>query len=278
MKLFKNLLRTPSFVLGFGLFFSTLLLALLGPLLVHVDVNTRVGLAFTPPSSAHWLGTDHLGVDMVSLLIAGLRSSLYVGFIAGTVATTVGTLIGLYGGYKGGLIDDVLTVGTNLFLVIPSLIVLILLSSSIENGRSLTLIALIIGCTTWTWSARAVRAQSSSLRGRDHVALARINGYGTMGIVLLHIMPYLLSYIFMVFILQTATGILSEASISMLGLGPYDSISLGKILNEAIHNEALSDGAWWAFAPAVVLITVIVFALYIINTSLEGVFNPRLRK
>jgi peptide/nickel transport system permease protein len=165
-----------------------------------------------------------------------------------------------------------------LFLVIPSLIVLILLSSSIENGRSLTLIALIIGCTTWTWSARAVRAQASSLRGRDHVALARINGYGTMGIVLLHIMPYLLSYIFMVFILQTATGILSEASISMLGLGPYDSISLGKILNEAIHNEALSDGAWWAFAPAVVLITVIVFALYIINTSLEGVFNPRLRK
>ena len=278
MKLLKNLLKTPSFLLGFGLFFGTLLFALLGPLFVHVDVNARVGLAFMPPSSAHWLGTDHLGVDMVSLLIAGLRASLYVGFIAGTVATFVGTLIGLYGGYKGGLIDDILTVGTNLFLVIPSLIVLILLSSSIENGRSLTLIALIIGCTTWTWSARAVRAQASSLRGRDHVALARINGYGTMGIVLLHIMPYLLSYIFMVFILQTATGILSEASISMLGLGPYDSISLGKILNEAIQAEALSDGAWWAFVPPVVLITVIVFALYIINTSLEGVFNPRLRK
>ena len=278
MKLLKNLLKNPSFVLGAGLFLATLVLALLGPLFMHVDVNTRVGLAFAPPSREHWLGTDHLGVDMVSMLIAGLRSSLYVGFLAGTVATFVGTLIGLYGGYKGGLIDDILTVGTNLFLVIPSLIVLILLSSSIENGRSLTLIALIIGCTTWTWSARAVRAQASSLRGRDHVALARINGYGTMGIVLLHIMPYLLSYIFMVFILQTATGILSEASISMLGLGPYDSISLGKILNEAIHNEALSDGAWWAFAPASVLITVIVFALYIINTSLEGVFNPRLRK
>ena len=278
MKLLKNLLKSPSFVIGMGLFLATLMLALLGPLFMHVDVNTRVGLAYMAPSSAHWLGTDHMGVDMISLLIAGLRSSLYVGFLAGTVATLVGTLIGLYGGYKGGLIDDILTVGTNLFLVIPSLIVLILLSSSIENGRSLTLIALIIGCTTWTWSARAVRAQSSSLRGRDHVALARINGYGTFGIVLLHIMPYLLSYIFMVFILQMATGILSEASISMLGLGPYDSISLGKILNEAKTNEALTDGAWWAFAPAMVLITVIVFALYIINTSLEGVFNPRLRK
>src|ERR1700760_59091 len=104
MKLLKNLLKSPSFVLGMGLFLATLLLALLGPLLTHVDVNTRVGLAYMKPSSEHWLGTDHMGVDMISLLIAGLRSSLYVGFLAGTVATIVGTLIGLYGGYKGGLI------------------------------------------------------------------------------------------------------------------------------------------------------------------------------
>ena len=190
----------------------------------------------------------------------------------------MGTLIGVYGGYKGGLIDDVLTVATNLFLVIPSLIILILLSSSLEEGRSLSLIALIIGCTTWTWSARAVRAQSASLRGRDHIALARINGYNTFEIVVLHILPYLLSYIFMVFILQTAAGILSEASISMLGLGPYDSVSLGTILNDSIRNEALTDGAWWAFAPAMILITVIAFALFVINTAMEGVFNPRLRK
>jgi peptide/nickel transport system permease protein len=278
MRLLKNLFRSPTFVLGVSLLVLTLLLALLGPLLVSVDVNRRVGLAYMPPSASHWLGTDHLGVDMISMLIAGLRSSLYVGFLAGTVATSIGTLVGLYGGYKGGLIDDLLTAATNLFLVIPSLIVLILLSSSIEEGRSLTLIALIIGCTTWTWSARAVRAQAGSLRNRDHVALARINGYGTLGIVFVHIMPYLLSYVFMVFILQMAAGILSEASLSMLGLGPYDSISLGKILNEAKTNEALTDGAWWAFTPAMILITVIVFALYTINTSLEGVFNPRLRK
>jgi peptide/nickel transport system permease protein len=230
------------------------------------------------PSSEHWLGTDHLGVDMFSLLVEGLRSSLYVGFLAGIVATTVGTMIGVYGGYKGGLLDDVLTSLTNLFLVIPNLIILILLSSSLEKGRSLSLIALIIGCTTWTWSARAVRAQSSSLRARDHISLARINGYGTFGIVVLHILPYLLSYIFMVFILQTASGILAEAAISMLGLGPYDSISLGNILNQARQNEALTDGAWWAFVPAMALIMAIAFALYVINTSMEGVFNPRLRK
>jgi peptide/nickel transport system permease protein len=278
MKVFLSLFRSPSFLLGFGLFFGTVCLGVLAPMFLHAGAYARVGLAFIPPSRAHLLGTDHLGRDMFALLVTGLRSSLLVGFVAGTVATVLGTLIGVYGGYMGGWLDDVLTVGTNLFLVIPSLIVLILLSSSLEKGRSLLLIALIIGCSTWTWSARAVRAQSSSIRARDHVALARMNGYGTLEIVGLHILPYLLSYIFMVFILQTAEGILAEASISMLGLGPYDSVSLGKILNEAIRNEALTDGAWWAFAPAMGLITSIAFSLYVLNTSMEEVFNPRLRK
>jgi peptide/nickel transport system permease protein len=275
--IFRGLFRSPGFVFGVVLFAATILLAVGAPLVLHLDPHERVGLPFMPPSSAQWLGTDHMGVDMLSRLVAGLRSSLAVGFVAGTVATVIGTLIGVYGGYKGGLIDDVLTATTNLFLVIPSIIVLILLSNSLEDGRSLVLIALLIGFTTWTWSARAVRAQSSSLRSRDHVNLARLNGYGTLEIVVLHILPYLLSYIFMVFILQTATGILAEASISMLGLGPYDSVSLGKILEEAIRNEALSDGAWWTFAPAMVLVMVIAFALFIINTAMEGVFNPRLR-
>jgi peptide/nickel transport system permease protein len=278
MKLVYGLLKSPAFLLGMGLFLGTLILALVVPLFMHLDTQTRVALANMPPSSEHWLGTDHMGVDMLSMLIAGLRSSLQVGFLAGGIATVVGTLIGVYGGYKGGLIDDLLTLATNLFLVIPTLIVLILLSTSLEQGRSLSLIALFIGCTAWTWSARAVRAQASSLRSRDHVALARINGYSTMGIVLMHILPYLLSYVFMVFILQTAAGILTEASISMLGLGPYDSVSLGKILFDAKNNEALTDGAWWAFVPAMGLITVIVFALFVVNTSMEGVFNPRLRK
>jgi peptide/nickel transport system permease protein len=277
VNLFRGLFRSPAFLLGASLFAATVLLALLAPWFLHVDPYARAGLPYTPPSREHWLGTDHLGIDMLSRLVAGLRSSLAVGFVAGTVATVIGTLVGVYGGYKGGLIDDLLTAVTNLFLVIPSIIVLILLSNSLEHGRSLVLIALLIGFTTWTWSARAVRAQSSSLRGRDHVSLARLNGCGTFEIVALHILPYLLSYVFMVFILQTATGILAEASISMLGLGPYDSVSLGKILDEAVRNEALGDGAWWAFAPAMVLVTIIAFALFVINTAMEGVFNPRLR-
>ena len=280
VKLLKNLLKSPMFVIGVSIFFLTLAFAFLGPIFYNVDTNARdiVAGPYAPSSAEHILGTDHLGRDYMSLLINGLRSSLYVGFIAGIIATTLGVLIGLFGGFRGGWIDEVLNMGTNLFIVIPSFVILVLISSAVKDGRSLTLIGLIIGLTTWSWSARAVRAQASSLRSRDHIALARINGASSFTIVIKHDLPYLLSYVFMVFIMQISSGILSEASISMIGLGPLDSTSLGIILNQAKDNGALSDGIWIAFLPATLIITLTVFALYLVNTSMEGVFNPRLRK
>jgi len=278
MKLFLNLLKNPLFLIGATIFLGTILVAVFGPVVYNVDIVTRVGMPYMPPGREHLLGTNHLGGDMLSLLIKGLGSSLYVGFMAGILATIVGTLLGLYGGFKGGWQDDLITLITNLCLVIPPFVILVLISSSLKEGRSLSLIALIIGATAWTWSARSVRAQSASLKSRDHISLARVNGEGSLKIVLKQILPYLMSYVVMVLIMQIASGILSEASISMIGLGPYDTVSLGTILNEAMRNEALGDGAWWAFIPAMVLITVIVFALNLINTSMEGIFNPRLRK
>jgi peptide/nickel transport system permease protein len=275
--MFLNLFKSPFFLVGITIFIITISLALVFPLFYHIDLKT-VASPMLPPSAQHWLGTNHMGLDMVSLLIAGLRSSLYVGLLAGIVATITGTLLGVYAGFKGGWQDEMITLLTNLFVVIPQFVVLILISASLTEGRSLTLIAVIIALTSWTWSARAVRAQSASIKTRDHIALARVNGDGTFGIVMKHIIPYLASYVFMVFIIQTASGIISESCISMIGLGPYDTVSLGTILNDSMRNEALSDGAWWAFLPATVLISMVVFALYVINTSMEGVFNPRLRK
>ena len=219
-----------------------------------------------------------MGFDMVSLLVRGLRSSLYVGFLAGIIATTVGTLLGVYAGFKGGWQDEVITLLTNIFVVIPQFVVLILISSSIKEGRSLTLIAVIIALTSWQVERPGrARAIVKPQKPRPYSACA-CDGNGTLRIVLYQILPYLFSYVFMVFIIQTASGIISESCISMIGLGPYDSVSLGTILNDAMRNEALSDGAWWAFMPATVVISMIVFAFYVINTSMEGVFNPRLRK
>ncbi|MDR0331534.1 MAG: ABC transporter permease [Chitinispirillales bacterium] len=277
MKLLKNLLKSPMFVIGALLFLSTLLIALLGPVFYKVTME-RVGAQYGAPTAQFLLGLDDLGRDYVSLLLRGLRSSLFVGLLAGVIATTIGTLVGIYGGFRGGVVDDVLNMLTNLFVVIPSFVVLILISASFKEGRSLTLIGVIIGMTTWTWSARAVRAQSAALKSKDHISLAKLNGDSTLRVLLVHILPYIFSYVFMVFILQVSSGILSEAAISMIGLGPLDTVSLGTILNQAKNTGALGDGIWWAFIPATVVITLLVFALYLINTSMEGVFNPRLRK
>ncbi|MGM0461243.1 MAG: ABC transporter permease [Fibrobacterota bacterium] len=279
MKLFRNLLKEPAFVFGFFTFLIVVIFAIVGRLFVDpATYDASVAGTYTPPSDIAWLGTDHIGRSMLPLLIMGLGSSLYVGFLAGLIATSIGTLLGVYAGFMGGLIDDVINMVTNIFMVIPIFVVILLISAALEEGRSLTLIASIIGLTAWTWTCRSVRAQVSSLRTGDHISLARLNGDSTFKILFVQVLPYLLSYIFMVFIIQLATGILMEATISMIGLGPVDGTSLGIILNQANANNALIDGAWWAFFPAAFLTTILVFALYILNTSMEGVFNPRLRK
>jgi peptide/nickel transport system permease protein len=278
MKLLKNLLKSPMFVIGISLFTLTMLVAMFGPLFYEMNMQ-RVGMQYAAPSAEYWLGLDNLGRDYMALLMRGLRSSLYVGLIAGVIATSIGTLIGLYGGFKGGLVDDILNVLTNLFVVIPQFVVLILISSTFEK-RSLALVAVIIGFTAWTWSARGVRAQAAALKSKDHISLARLNGDNTLKVLIVHILPYILSYVFMVFIMQVASGVLSEAAISMIGLGPTgdNAISLGVILNDANRFGGLSGRLWHTFIPATCIISALVFALYLINTSMEGVFNPRLRK
>ncbi len=279
MNAFKKLFKNSTFCFGFFTFFIIVLFGVIGPLVVSASPFATDSMPYLGPSSEHWLGTNNLGQDVFSRLLYGLRSSLYVGLTAGVFATVIGTFVGVYGGYKGGIVDNVFTLITNLMLVIPQLVVLILISNSIEN-RSMTLIAIIIGVTSWTWVARAVSAQSASLKVRDHVNLAKLNGFGTPSILLRQILPYILSYVFMAFILQLTSGILSESALSMLGLGPQgsESVSLGRMLNDAQNNEALDSGYWWVFIPPTIIITLIAFSLYVVNTAMEGVFNPRLRK
>ena len=119
MKLFINLLKTPTFLFGSILFALTILMALVLPIFYHVDIVNRVGMPYMPPSAEHIMGTDHLGVDFLSLLITGLRSSLFVGLLAGTIATCTGTFLGVYAGYKGGWVDDFINLITNLFPILP---------------------------------------------------------------------------------------------------------------------------------------------------------------
>ncbi len=234
---------------------------------------------FTPPSAVAPLGTNALGQDVLGLLLLGARTSFAIGILAGLIATVIGVLIGMVAGFKGGLLDNALSALTNLLIVVPQLVILVLICNSVAH-RSYALLAAFVGTTSWAWVARALRAQTASLRHRDHIALARLNGLSTFAILRKHILPYVLSYVFMAFVMQLGAGIFAESALSMLGLGlsGTEVISLGTMLHQAVESGAFTDGLWWVFLPPTVVITVTVYLLYLLNTSLEQAFNPRLRR
>lgn len=227
------------------------------------------------------LGTDNFGRDVLTELVTATRVSLQIGLVAGIIATLIGLVIGLLAGYIGGLVDDVLMFVTNLFIVIPSFVLLILISFSLgQDRRGAFTVAAVIGFTSWVWTARAVRAQVISLRNRDHVNLSRLSGHSLARIILRDILPYIASYVVMAFILQISSGILAEAGLSILGLGPRTTEvpTLGLMLNWALIYQAHILGKWWAFFPVILVIALIAFSMNLMNTGLDQVFNPTLRE
>ena len=226
------------------------------------------------------LGTDNFGRDVLKELVSAAGTSIVIGLIAGTVATLIGLTLGLLSGYLGGFADDFIMFVTNVFTVIPSFVLLILISYSIgQEQRGAAVVALVIGLTSWTWTARSVRSQVISLRNRDHVNLSKLSGHSMLRIVLTDILPYIASYVVMAFILQVSTGILSEALLSLLGLGPKttETATLGLMMNWAMLYSAHTNGSWWAYFPVILTITLISFSLNLMNTGLDQVFNPTLR-
>lgn len=226
------------------------------------------------------LGTDNFGRDVLTELVAATAISLRIGFVAGTIATLIGLTLGLLAGYVGGFVDDIIMFITNLFTVIPSFVLLILISFSLgQEQRGAFTIAVVIGFTSWVWTTRAVRAQVISLRNRDHVNLSKLSGHSLIHIILNDILPYIASYVIMALILQISAGILSEAGLSILGLGPKTTEvpTLGLMMNWAMIYQAHILGKWWAYFPVIVVIALIAFSLNLMNTGLDQVFNPALR-
>jgi peptide/nickel transport system permease protein len=226
------------------------------------------------------LGTDNFGRDVLPELVSALATSLKIGFVAGTVATLIGLTLGLLAGYIGGLVDDIIMFFTNIFTVIPTFVLLILISFSIgQEHRGAFTIAVVIGLTSWVWTTRAVRSQVLSLRNRDHVNLSKLSGHSIVHIILNDILPYIASYVVMALILQISSGILSEAGLSILGLGPRTTKvpTLGLMMNWAMIYQAEILGKWWAYFPVLVTIALITFSMNLMNTGLDQVFNPALR-
>ena len=295
-------MKNPKFKIGIAIITLMALLAVFGPLITPFDNMGYYPVRFgnqtfprpttpslppmskevvygpgTPVNVTHYLGTDSFGRDIYAQLTYGMRSSLFVGLAAGGLATLLGLLIGFVAGYKGGWWDELLMMLTNIMLVIPTIALLIIIAAYLPY-RGIGIESVIIGLTAWPWAARAVRAQTLSLKNREFVHLARLSGLNDLKIIFGQIMPNMISYVFMVFILQFGGAILAAVGLDFIGLGPTRGMSLGIMLQQAVLWNAITLGYWWWAIPPGLVIAVLITGLYFINTGLDEVFNPRLRR
>jgi peptide/nickel transport system permease protein len=270
-------LRNTKLRIGLGVLLIFIFLTFVGPILTEFDPTDFVGPASTPPSIEYWFGTTTFGEDVFSQFVHGLSSTFLVGIVGGGLGTLLGMVIGFTTGYRGGIVDEALNILTNVVLTIPVLALLLVLSAYVKV-RGVFIESLFIGFTTWPWAARAIRAQTFTLRTREYVDLAKLSGKSSTKIIFTEIAPNMASYLFMTFILMFGGAILTAATLDFLGLGPTQGISLGMMMNMAVLWSALTLGMWWWFIPPGIGITAIVGALYIMNVGLDEIFNPKLRE
>ncbi len=254
-------------------------IAITAPLLApasSLDVTKATGPILAPPSWQYPLGTDDFGRSVLDLVIWGSRVSLLVGLMAATVSMVVGSLFGILAGYRGGFWDVFLMRFTDWFLVIPFLVLAITLAAIL--GQSLFIIIMVLGLTSWPWTARLVRSQTLSVKERPYVERARGLGAGERHIIAKHVLPNVLPVILAQTILSVALAILAESYLSFLGLGDPLRVSWGSILELAFEAGAPTLGAWWWIGAPGVCIVLVVLAFTMCGTALEEIFNPRLRE
>lgn len=275
-----QIMRNPMGAVGTGILVFFIFIAIFGPTLAPEKINpTGIGPneKFLMPSPDHWLGTDSLGFDIFSELLYGARASITVGIVAALIASVLGASIGLYSGYAGGWKDEVIMRLNDIMLSIPWLVLMIIIAAFIGE-INLEGIILIIGLTGWSATARLVRAQVLSLRERLFVERARAIGCSDTAIIRRHILPNSFPLVFANTILTVAVAILSEATLSFLGLRPQGVITWGVMLGSASDNSAFFIGLhWWIIAPGLCIVFV-VLGFTLVGFAFDEVLNPKLRK
>ncbi|MEU5195732.1 ABC transporter permease [Streptomyces scabiei] len=273
--LLRQLVDSKKALTGLILLALFALLALLAPVLAPGDPSLINSTGSQAPSAAHWLGTTAKGQDVLALTLWGARSSLFVGFTVGLVATAVAIVVGLASAYFGRVVDDALTLVTNIFLLLPGLPLLIILAAFLPPGTSTVILVLVV--TGWAGSARVLRAQAKSIRGKDFVAAAVVTGERPLRIMFREILPNVASVVMTALLGCVIFGIGAQAGLEFLGLGDSSVVSWGTNLYWASNDGALMTGAWWAFVPSGLCIALVAFAIALVNYAVDEITNPRLR-
>jgi peptide/nickel transport system permease protein len=269
------MIRSTRLYLGAGIVAFFALMAIFGPFLTR-NADTFSKLEWKPPSAAHWLGTTSLGQDVLAQIVNSARATLEIGAGAGLVATVIAIAVGIGGGYAGGILDDGLSLLSNVVLVIPALPLIIVIATFV-HASGVWPTVLVIAFVSWAASARVLRAQTLSVRNREYVLAARASGERAWRIMLAEILPNELAVIVSQFTYSMIFSILTLVILDFLGLANSSQPTWGTMLFHAQNDEALSSGAWWWFVPPGLCIALFGMGLALINFGLDEILNPRLR-
>ena len=262
-------------VVGLCGLFVFIVIALLAPLLAPDDVNKQFATGFSVPSSAHLLGLDGGGFDVLTRLVHGTQTSLLVGSVAAFVGMVIGGTIGVLAGYFGGRTDGVLMRVTDYFLVIPDIPLMIVAAAVF--GQSLTNIVIVIGVVYWASTARLIRAQVLSVRQRTFVRRAEAMGASPASVLARHVVPHIAPLLAANTVLMIANAIFAETYISFLGLGDPSVVSWGRMIQDALDQGAVVADAWWVILPPGIAVTLVVLAATMAGQGMEDTLNPRLK-
>src|SRR5258708_26172235 len=279
-RLLRAITSNPKITVGVRIVVFFVLVAIAAALLTHDDPNAHIVRGSHAPSLAHIFGTTGLGQDLFAQIVYGARISLTIGFIAAIGSTVLQVVFGLTSAYFGGLVDEVLSLVINVFLVLPGLplaIVLASLASASGASKNEFVIALVLLFTSWSYGARVLRAQTLSLKEREFVAAARASGETPFRIVFAEVLPNEVALVASTFVGTFVYAVGAEIALEFLGLGDISQASWGEILFWAQNNGALIIGKWWQFVPAGLCVALICASLAFINFGIDELANPRLR-
>jgi peptide/nickel transport system permease protein len=265
--------RTGLAIVGF-----MMIIALIAPLISVAHPNDfNLLTARQAPSWHHLFGTTDQGSDIFSQVVLGARRSLLLGAAAGALATAIAAILGITAAYSGGIVDDVVSFLTNVFLVIPPIPLLVVVSGYLKN-RGMGTMILVLALVLWAFEARILRGQALSLKSRDFIHAAKAAGESTPRIVFGELMPNMISRIAAAFVLVFYIALLVDAGLEFLGLGDQSKTSWGVILYWAETNSTVLQGEWWPFFFPGLALAFTVFGLVLLLAGIDEVSNPRLRK
>jgi len=275
VEFFLRLFSQRKAVFGIILLAIFVLVAIFSPLIAPGDPTRFVARQHQPPSHDHWLGTTGQGQDVFTQLVRGSRISLFIGFSVGLLVTLIGLVVGMTAAYLHGIVDDLLNMFTNVFLIIPALPLLITLSSFLPPGTITVIFVLTI--TGWAWSARVFRSQTLSLAEKDFVSAAVVSGERTPYIIFSEILPNMMSLVVSSFFGNVVYAITADVGLAFLGFEDVNTASWGTMLFWAQNNSALLQAAWWTFVPPGLCVALVAFATTMMIYAVDEVTNPRLR-